>query len=234
MNQHNELPKPSRWTKRLRLAKYLSWTAFVTVGAYSFVFCCEELRSFAGAKYAHAMELAKEKLVEVKVIEKVHVLDPERVPVEDLINQISADAGLNPLIIRALAEQESGKYLPIDRIRYEPQLMPKVNAPRHLNEIERQLYASSIGLTQVIYGLHKERCGLKSYADLLDPANSIRCSIIILKANLEACRHIKQPGLRLREALRMYNGRGEMAEAYADRVMQRLADMLLLNLGEGV
>jgi len=234
-DQHS---KPSRWPLWARSAwvtiKY-SLTLAVTVAVCVAVSTCYHLaKMWIVAQYAYARERLEEKLTTVKVIESVRVLDPDKVPVEELITQLSADAGLNPLIIKALAIEESGHYLRTDRIRYEDKLMSKVHPPKGLNLIEQQMYASSIGLTQIIYGLWKDKCKLNSFSDLLDPRTNIQCSIEILKLNLAACSKIEQPGARLREALRRYNGSGPDAEAYADRVMQRLADMLLLNLGDGV
>ncbi len=229
----NQLPKPSRFRRWLVALKLGTYAGLIVAGSYCVVIACEQLCDYLGAQYAYARERVTEKLTTVHVVERVQLLDPEQVPVEQLIDQLSADAGLNPLILKAIALQESGGFARLDRYKHEAKLMGMTKNVRG-TEDEKRLWSGSWGLLQVIPIIWQKPCQLRSYSDLIDPKTNIQCGITILKLNLERCAHIKQPGARLREALRMYNGSGPDAEAYADKVMQRLADMMILSLGESI
>lgn len=155
--------------------------------------------------------------------ERIVVVSPQEVDTEQLIESISAEFGINPVIVKAMAVQESGHWNRTDRVRFEKHLHGKFKTPAHLNEIEKQFYASSFGILQVIYGFHKERCKLSSYSELLEPAKNIRCSLTILSENLKAAKGKN----RLKQALTRYNGSGPEAEKYAEQVLARIGQMMV-------
>jgi len=184
------------------------------------------------AQYAEAAQAIENRLTKEVVVREV--VPPSELELDDIIDEVSRQNHLNKIILRALITHESGDR--IDRIRHEPHLMKRFKFPGYLNQIERELWASSVGPAQVIYGLWKDACGWQTLQQALDPWNNISCSAMILRRHLESkdVRELKTPAARLREALRRYNGTGEDAERYAEVVMGRVAGMLLRDLGEGV
>lgn len=125
------------------------------------------------------------------------------------------------LLLLAVATQESGAGLRYDRVRYEPKLQSRFKRAAWMNDAEYQALASSWGLGQVVYGLHKDFCGLNSYADLLRPETNLKCSARILSKCLE--RRAGSAAFRVRACLSEYNGDG--TGRYADQVMSRLAEL---------
>jgi hypothetical protein len=208
------------------MSKYAVIVGVVIIAATGITRASETVADKAWQGYEAAYDAAIEKLTRVEVVHQI--VSPEDMPVGDIIERVAAEEGIPAIILKSIAIQESGKYYRTDRIRFEPHLMSRVKPPAHLNDIEKQLYASSIGLMQIIYGFHKERCGFNSVTDAFDPYTSVRCACAILKANLAAApKEMRSPGARLRYAIKRYNGDGERAEAYTEQVMARLADLLL-------
>lgn len=164
----------------------------------------------------------------------VQVVRPDDVPIEQLIEMVSAEFRINPVIVKAMAIQESGSFERTNRVRYEEHLMARLEPPKGLNQIEQALFASSHGLLQIVFGYHYKRCGLGPYDwdRLHDPITNLRCGLTVLRDNLQVTkvRAMKKPADRLRAALKAYNG----SDAYAEQVMARIADFLITDLGEGV
>lgn len=188
------------------------------------------VKQYAVTQYDRAYTWALEQVTRTEIIrEYVHV---EEATTEALVQSIARKMGMNPIIVEALIEQESAKRH--DAIRFEEHVYRRISleAPG-LPDDQRRMLASSHGLMQVMGHNARRMCSM-SWADLYDRRKNIECGVTILKKNLTAHKTVKEPGARLRLALRDYNGRGERAEAYADRVMGRIADMLLVNLGEGL
>jgi len=223
----------NRYKRLLKALKYILITAIIIAASYAVVIACTLTINWCGVKYAEASQAVRDKLTTVQVVEKTTVLDPEKVPVEQLIDQLSADFGVNRLIVRAMALQESGGWSRVDRYRFEPKLLPLTKSIRGTDD-EKKLWAGSWGLLQVIPIIHAKRCGLSSYSELIDPKTNIECGLTILTENLKRHSEIKSPAERLRLALRDYNGSGPDAENYSNAVMSRLANMLLLTLGDRI
>lgn len=165
----------------------------------------------------------------------VQVVRPNDVPIEQLVEMVAQEFRINPIIVKAMAIQESGSYERANRVRFEPHLLDAaLRPPAGLNEIERQLFASSHGLLQIVFGFHYKRCGLGQYDwdKLHEPIINLRCGLTILRDNLQTpkVQTLQRPADRLRAALKMYNGSSE----YADAVMGRVADFLITDLGGGV
>jgi soluble lytic murein transglycosylase-like protein len=192
------------------------------VFAYAIVAGFEVAKDTAGQLTEEAKAAAVERFGLREVV--VKVAKPEELDTEEIIEAISAEFGVAPIVTKAMALQESGGWERADRVRFEPHLHGKFKTPAGLNEIEKQFYASSFGLLQVIWGYHGEgTCGLSSYSQLLDVSTNIRCGLTVLTNNLKDVKGT--PGQRLRVALRKYNGSGPDAEAYATKVMARIAEL---------
>lgn len=108
-----------------------------------------------------------------------------------------------PLIMLAIIDVES-KGNPRAR-RLEPQLMKKHGWPA--------AWATSYGLTQVVYGYHKDKCGLKSPNDLYNPRTNIACGLRVYNDCLKARGSVSG-------ALGCYNG--DRTGRYAKRVLSRV------------
>jgi soluble lytic murein transglycosylase-like protein len=89
--------------------------------------------------------------------------------------------------------------------RFEPHLVKRYKWPKS--------WGYSYGLTQVVYGFHYKRCGLKSPADLYDPKINIKCGARVLK-------DCQQKTDSLTAALGCYNG--DKSGKYARKVMAHL------------
>lgn len=193
------------------------------VFAYAIVAGFEVAKDTAGQLTEEAKAAAVERFGLREVV--VKVAKPEEVDVEQLIESISAEFGINPVIVKAMAVQESGHWNATDRVRFEKHLHGRFKTPPGLNEIEKQFYASSFGIGQVIYGYHKERCKLSSYSELLRVDVNLRCTLTILSENLKAAKGKH----RLKQALTRYNGSGPEAEKYAEQVLARIGMMMVEN-----
>lgn len=216
----------NKYKKLFKVLKYSGIACGIVAISYAITIGCTIALNYCGAQYAYAIEKLERKFTRVEV--RTELLDPETIPTETLIEQISAEMGIPSIVTKAMALQESGGWTDTNRVRYESQLLDsKIFPPKDLNPIERQLWASSHGILQVIYGFHAKLCKLHSWADLHIPTVGIRCGLTVLKKNLESVQNIKDPSERLRQALRMYNGSGEKAEQYSKTVMGHLADIML-------
>lgn len=106
-------------------------------------------------------------------------------------------------IMLAIIEVESGGN-PRAR-RFEPHLVERYGW--------ESSWAYSYGLTQVVYGFHYKRCGLKSPEDLYNAKTNIKCGTKIFKDCLS-----KEGSLN--DALGCYNG--DRTGKYAGRVRRAL------------
>lgn len=107
-------------------------------------------------------------------------------------------------IIRAIIEVESSGNP--RAFRFEPHLIKRYGWQKS--------WGYSYGLTQVVYGFHFKRCGLKSPADLWEPKLNIKCGTKIF-LDCRAKTH------SLTAALGCYNG--DRTGRYARRVEAALA-----------
>ncbi len=171
---------------------------------------------------------------ETKLVREVVYIKPESLETKELIRKISKEMGIRSVVVESVVEKESG--FRDSAIRFEPaqyERLKKRPDYRAMSDDQVRMYASSHGLGQIM-GFNIERCGLKSWAELYDRDTNIRCSITIIKDNMHAAKHLKSPADRLWAALKAYNGRGEMAEAYADGVFATITKKLLNDVGEGL
>ncbi len=89
--------------------------------------------------------------------------------------------------------------------RFEPHLVKRYGWPKS--------WGYSYGLTQVVYGFHHKRCGLKSPTELYDAKINIKCGARIFK-------DCQQKTDSLADALGCYNG--DRSGRYARKVMAHL------------
>lgn len=211
--------------RKLKIVLTVGKVSFYLAGAVALSHAIVTGTKILGASINQVIDEAKATVQEKLGTERIVVVSPQEVDTEQLIESISAEFGINPVIVKAMAVQESGHWNATDRVRFEKHLHGKFKTPAHLNEIEKQFYSSSFGILQVIYGFHKERCKLSSYSELLEPAKNIRCSLTILSENLKAAKGKN----RLKQALTRYNGSGPEAEKYAESVLARIGMMMIEN-----
>lgn len=170
-------------------------------------------------------------LIEIKTAEAFEryrpalELTPKQLDVEDVINAVAKEEPAVPAeILWAVVDKESagGKYLH----KFEPQVLERLERKKSGVVYDRHALASSHGLAHVM-GWRAEECGLH-WSELYHHAKNVRCAKHVLLSNYRSAKG--EAWDRWREALRRYNGSGEMAEAYADSVMARVVKKLGKNL----
>lgn len=125
-----------------------------------------------------------------------------------MVGRISAEnkkpkaLSLSDIMVALIKVESSGN--PSAR-RFEPHLVKRYGWPKS--------WGYSYGLTQVVYGFHRERCGLKSPAELYDAKINIKCGARIFK-------DCQQKTDSLAAALGCYNG--DRSGRYARKVMAHL------------
>lgn len=117
-------------------------------------------------------------------------------------NKKSNAPSLSDVMVALIKVESSGN--PIAR-RFEPHLVKRYGWPKS--------WGYSYGLTQVVYGFHYKRCGLKSPADLYNAKINIKCGAQVLK-------DCQQKTDSLAKALGCYNG--DRSGKYARKVMAHL------------
>lgn len=183
------------------------------------------LRNWAEVKYAEATEMIASQFETVRVVQ----ITPEESDksIAQLIKEASVKHDIPKLLIAALIEQESGSRYAVNRIRFEPAVYARIDKKKFADEEVGRLWASSIGLTQVIPWYHlrggsADECAL-DYQELFDPEKNINCGAGILAKCLRAKAHIKDKEARFRSCLLAYNG----GSSYPDQVMARISKMAL-------
>lgn len=139
-----------------------------------------------------------------------------REEIEAEIEAVTKEHGIPKELLAAIVEAESAYQT--DAMRYEPVVYERLkNVPQN----SRQALASSHGLAQVM-GYHAQQtCGLKSWIELTDPSKNLACAVIILNRNL------KDSKGDVFTAVRMYNGSGAKAEAYANKVLAKFTNLIV-------
>ena len=137
--------------------------------------------------------------------------------VKDFVAEIARANGFEPKLIEAMIDQESRWR--VDAMRFEPGKAAEFREAGARDD-EVTALSTSFGLMQVIFGLHRESCGLKSPIELFEPRKNIACGVKWLK-------HCFNRRGDVRKALACYNGSGANAEEYADEVLKRLANKMV-------
>lgn len=176
----------------------------------------------AQAGLSRARAAIAERFQSVKVVREY--LPQEQKSIAEIVREASERHGVSSLLLVALMHQESGKQLRPDRMRFEPHLHGRFKCAAWMNDAECKSYATSWGLTQVVYGFWREHCGLESYSDLLNPEININCGASILGECLK-----RQGGLgkveRYKTCLGQYNG--DRTGKYAGEVLQHLTELVI-------
>ena len=140
--------------------------------------------------------------------------------IEKIIYDISKIYNVDPIIIKAIIEQES-QYNPV-AVKYEESWERKYShlIKRKPNDtIETwKMNFKSFGLMQVSYVLHKDFCDLDYYSDLFDPNINILCGTKILAKCLEDNDKLT--------CIKKYNGAGPSAEKYKKEVLTRISRII--------
>lgn len=167
-----------------------------------------------------------------RTVERVEVpIDPEDTPTELIISEVSHDYGIDPIITTAIIVTESGWDMRHDRMRYEPHLLGRFKREGWQSDEEHRMFASSFGLMQVVYGIHRKDCRLESWADLLNRRKNIECGLLVLQKCLDMHRDVERPAERLRRALGCYNGD---RDNYPARVFSNLAQLAIDGRAQGL
>jgi len=156
----------------------------------------------------------------------------DSVRIGELVRQKSEKYGINPAILLATADQESG--FDPTRIRFEQSWKDqykKLWKQGKLTDIEYDLLFSSIGLMQIGYGLHRDTCEIKHFTELLDPDKNLDCAAKLYRNCFNRNSDLK-PAARVRTCVKEFNGSGPRAEKYRDIVMEKIDDYLIENSKE--
>ncbi len=125
-----------------------------------------------------------------------------------MVGRISAEnkkpkgPSLSDIMVALIKVESSGNS---NAQRFEPHLVKRYGWPKS--------WGYSYGLTQVVYGFHQKRCGLKSPSELYNAKINIKCGARILK-------DCQQKTNSLAAALGCYNG--DRSGRYARKVMAHL------------
>lgn len=151
--------------------------------------------SFAGILFVVERQLPT-------VVEHVEVAEAavDKEPtLDELVEEVATSYDLPPLLLRAIVRHESGD--DPDALRFEAHHMPRGKKIAK-NESQARMYATSIGLAQVM-GWHAPEYNL-SWKDLLDPRkNLIVASEILTKCKARAKGNKRE---KMRAMLGCYNG----------------------------
>lgn len=183
----------------------------------------EKATDWGKGEFNRLRELGMSKLRTVEVVKEY--VDPLDHDTPTLIKFVSAEEGVNWVITDAIAQKESNYQN--SSIRTEEKLCDRMG----ITDDNGVMLCSSHGIMQVLGIEARRQCKIE-WSQLYDRRTNIKCGLTILKNNLASQSKVKSNGRRLREALRIYNGSGPAAEAYADSVMSLIADRLLVDLSK--
>lgn len=151
-------------------------------------------------------------------IKFIEVPEKER-SVKELIKENADRYHVNPILIAAIAERESG-YKP-ESIRFEAHHM-SIAAKITRNPDEQRMYASSIGVMQIM-AWHAPKYGL-TYRDLFNNKTNIEVGTVILKNCLDKWKGETKYN-QIKKAATCYNG----SEEYGMAIVNRLGQLLIEN-----
>lgn len=143
---------------------------------------------------------------------------PKEHSIPELISLTARTYALDPALVRAVIEQESGGQA--DAVRFEGHLYEKLRN-KERNDSRRMQLASSHGLMQVL-GIEAQRRGV-SFGALYDPETNIEVGTAILASCIEKSGATSKLE-RLKQGLSCYNtGRhsSERGKLYAEQVLLR-------------
>jgi hypothetical protein len=252
MEGHMGEIKLKRFRKAIWVAKTLALCAAVVATAIGINRGVEIAWDHIYAEYAEAYSWAEKKLTREVVVQEF--VDPESVPTEMLIEQVAAEYRVPVILLKAMAMRESGHWNALNRVRHEPHLLKRFakDMPIGLNEIEREMWAASHGILQVVWGWHYVECGLGeaptkgkredirkqaetgegfNWIRLHDPLTNLRCGAKVLRSRLDKYERYKDPMDKMYWALRAYNGDTEDPDThvYAEDILKNKMLRLLVS-----
>lgn len=150
------------------------------------------------------------------------------------VNKAAAKYRVNPIILWAVIEQETS--FGHNRLRFEQswkdQYSKTIPKDGWMNDIEYNMYFTSIGYMQVSYGLWRKTCDIRYWDELIDTDRNIDCGAKILSdcINKTDRNSVENNAGILRSCFRQYNGSGKQAEVYADNIMRKLQNYMIVDM----
>lgn len=147
--------------------------------------------------------------------------------IQNFVEQIPPQFGVPPLIAETLVHIESGGSQ--FAMRHEDVWAPQAKKATS-DKGEQYFYRHSIGVMQVgawhiaLTEAVKQKLGEKTWMDLLNPKVNIAVGSIVWRQAFDETRGTMRE--RLWGAFRRYNGSGARAEAYADKAMGKLTQLM--------
>lgn len=153
-------------------------------------------------------------------VEKVVQVAKPEPSIPQIIDRVSKHYGIPKILLLAVIKTESAG--DSAAIRHEPSYLSKV--PKAVvNPDQRKMWASSVGLMQVMAYPHAYKRGLH-WADLLEPERNITVGAEILFDCEQRHKNLHDPVERIKAALGCYNGDKEI---YPQLVMRNVGEMAL-------
>jgi hypothetical protein len=198
---------------------YFTLSALVGAGGYYMAF-----KAYEGAKslYHYCVAEAEAMMTTERI---VHVAIPEKEKsFSEIILATARKYRLPKLLILALIEQESGRSMRSDRVRFEPEVFKRLKRRNGETEEEARLWASSLGLGQVIpfYHADKPECG-GNLGKYFEPEHNLNCAGAVLRECLDYHGKIADKYSRMHKALECYNG----GPSYPGQVLERVARLTI-------
>jgi hypothetical protein len=175
---------------------------------------------FTTAKAAEAKELLLDTLPKKEV-------PRNPLGLSESIAAASKAHGVDPLILKVIADKESTSGDMRSLYRFEPSLYARLRAEKNyraLSDSEVRMLASSHGTFHIL-GLTAERECQLHFSKLYSVEVSANCAAKIVR-NIDERVSEKSATHRLKEIFKRYNGQGQAAENYANDAMGRLAAIL--------
>lgn len=187
---------------------------------------------FAATKISTGLDSLSRIITRTEVVRELVPIT--EVSLDELIRNASAEFKLHPVILQAIVLKESAGGSDKFLYRFEPGVFAsRERLDAKFSEDERRMRSSSHGITQVMGYRAQPDCGVH-WSKLYDNAIALNCAAKIMRMNLDASKGEKNHAKQLRTAYRMYNGSGPMAEAYADKAMASVGELLFAQLREGL
>lgn len=162
-----------------------------------------------------------ERLTRTKIIKEY--VKAENLPTSDLINVVSREFNIKPIILKVIIFLESKDDID-QQYRFETAVFAKrASIDRYYSEQERRMRSSSHGITHIM-GYRASECGLH-WSELYDKRKALMCTAIIMNKNLKNASAKTKSG-KLYQAYKMYNG----SDAYAVSAMSELGKILFEEL----
>ena len=182
-------------------------------------------------QYAQAKETIVDKITIKKVITEYK--PPDEGSLREIVNNVSKEMGIDPLIMQVIAIKESshGKAL----YRFEKRKFSQLIAdPKYkgVSEDEVRMISSSHGAFHVMGYTAQGFCKMH-WSRLYNTYEAARCATAYAKHCWDANASIKSAEDRFWATFKSYNGEGPEAEAYANDAMSKLAGILYSQLEGG-